>query len=225
MKYEYLLFNLLVLSGPVLFSFEPRVRFAARWPLAFKAVGITLIPFVLWDAVAVRRYWWFNPRYTTGAEIAGLPVEEILFFLTVPFACLFVWEVFFADRGTGVVMGKGVLRVGILGGVLAAVPLLWQGYEYAGTVLLALATVVGLDQILRTRLLREGRTYWYLGLVTLFILLFNGYLTFRPLVLYSDSYLLGLRIVTIPVEDFLYGYALVFLTVLLYEKFRRGRHA
>jgi len=225
MNCEYLLFNLVILAGPVIFSFESKVRFVSRWPQAFGAVGVALIPFVIWDVLVVQRHWWFNPRYTTGAVIAGLPVEEILFFVSAPFACLFVWDVFFANREAGVLLDNRIVRTGIAGGGLAAVPLLWFGYEYAGTVLLALTVVAGLDQVLRTRLLRQGRTYRYLGVVTLFILLFNGYLTFRPLVLYADSYLLGLRILTIPVEDFLYGYALVILTVLIYHRFRRERHA
>lgn len=58
----------------------------------------TLVPvvavFALWDLVAVARgHWWFSPRYTTGVTLAGLPLEEWLFFLVVPLCALLTFEV------------------------------------------------------------------------------------------------------------------------------------
>ncbi|MEJ2050558.1 MAG: lycopene cyclase domain-containing protein, partial [Calditrichota bacterium] len=168
--------------------------------------------------------WWFNPRFTTGIVIAGLPVEEILFFISVPFACLFVWEVFFASHRQPIMFTYHIPEILTAASLLAGGLFLLMGHSYTGIVWLAFGSVLGLDQILQIRLLQERQTYYYLGIVTLFILIFNGYLTARPLVLYDESYLLGLRIFTIPVEDFIYGYALILFSVILYEKFRRGRH-
>ncbi|MEV4415273.1 lycopene cyclase domain-containing protein [Catellatospora sp. NPDC049609] len=58
------------------------------------ALAPVLAVFVLWDLVATARgHWWFSPRYTTGATLLGLPVEEWLFFLVVPLCALLTFEV------------------------------------------------------------------------------------------------------------------------------------
>ena len=47
-----------------------------------------------WDLIAVHRgYWWFSARYTLGLRLAGLPVEEWLFFGVVPACALLTYEV------------------------------------------------------------------------------------------------------------------------------------
>jgi len=68
-----------------------------------KALLATLAPvlavFAGWDLIAVHHgEWWFSPRYTLGPRIAGLPVEEWLFFLVVPICALLTYEVL--GRGT-----------------------------------------------------------------------------------------------------------------------------
>ena len=68
-----------------------------------KALLATLAPvlavFAGWDLIAVHHgEWWFSPRYILGLRIAGLPVEEWLFFLVVPVCALLTYEVL--GRGT-----------------------------------------------------------------------------------------------------------------------------
>jgi lycopene cyclase domain-containing protein len=57
----------------------------------------TLFPvvavFATWDLIATARgHWWFSERYTVGAHVLGLPVEEWLFFLVVPACALLTYE-------------------------------------------------------------------------------------------------------------------------------------
>jgi lycopene beta-cyclase len=63
-----------------------------------RALLATLVPVVLvfagWDLIAVRRGdWWFSAHYILGPRVAGLPVEEWLFFLVVPVCALLTYEV------------------------------------------------------------------------------------------------------------------------------------
>jgi lycopene cyclase domain-containing protein len=58
----------------------------------------TVLPVVLlfgaWDlAAAGRGDWAFNPRYTVGARLLGLPIEEWLFFVVVPVCALLTFDV------------------------------------------------------------------------------------------------------------------------------------
>jgi lycopene cyclase domain-containing protein len=58
------------------------------WP----GMAITGLVFVLGCAVHyIHGVWSFNDQYITGIKFMGLPLEEILFFLTVPFSCMFIY--------------------------------------------------------------------------------------------------------------------------------------
>ena len=85
---------------------------------------------------------------------------------------------------------------------------------YTEAVLLAVGVAVGMDSwVLRTRLLRQ-RVFWYTYPIVLgFQLVFNGVLTGRGVVRYRADAILGWRLAGAPVEDLLFGFALV-LTVL-----------
>jgi lycopene cyclase domain-containing protein len=76
------------------------------------------------------------------------------------------------------------------------------------------------DRLLRTRLLRNGSFWLYMAVMFVFMFLVNGYLTWRPVVMYGRSFFLGLRVFSIPLEDFLYGFSLIALTIILWEHFR-----
>jgi lycopene cyclase domain-containing protein len=79
-----------------------------------KALLATLAPvlalFAGWDVIAVRHgEWWFSPRYTLGLRMAGLPVEEWLFFLVVPLCALLTYEVL--GHGASVLRSRAARRV------------------------------------------------------------------------------------------------------------------
>lgn len=221
MKIEYLLFNLLVFAGPAAMSFEKQIYFFSKWRRAGLAIAPVALPFIVWDAAVTGRHWRFNSAYTLDWRVAGLPLEELLFFFTVPFAALFVWEVigfYLPDRNSAVAGGFAVLLgLAPLAGLLAFL----SGREYTGIMLVALGLTAALDRLLQTRLLSGRRVLYYFGATVVMNLICNGYLTARPVVIYSEAYQLGMRLGTIPIEDFGYGFALIMLVTILYEKFRR----
>lgn len=79
-----------------------------------------------------------------------------------------------------------------------------------------LGAVVVDTVVLRTWLLRR-RTYWTAYAIVLFFqLVTNGILTGFDIVRYDPDAILGLRIVFAPVEDLLFGYAMVTLTLSMW---------
>ncbi len=99
--------------------------------------------------------------------------------------------------------------------------------EYTVLAVLAAAGAAFVDRLLGTRLLVR-RSYWlFVGVMMIFLLLVNGYLTWRPIVLYGERFYLGWRIGTIPIEDFFFGFSMMTLNVILWEYFkstgRKGR--
>ena len=85
----------LVLSGaiPFLVSFWPPLKFWRNWRALLYTIGLILIIFGAWDIFATwRGHWQFNPAGVWPIRVINLPLEEILFFVVIPFCCIFTWE-------------------------------------------------------------------------------------------------------------------------------------
>jgi lycopene cyclase domain-containing protein len=89
--------------------------------------------------------------------------------------------------------------------------------EYTLLAAISVLLVVALDFILRTRLLRIKKfwIFWAVMFVLMFIV--NGFLTWRPVVIYGEGLYLGIRLFTIPIEDFLFGFSLITSNIVLWE--------
>ncbi|MHA3024746.1 lycopene cyclase domain-containing protein [Mycobacterium sp. BMJ-28] len=98
------------------------------------------------------------------------------------------------------------------------------GLGYTLPALLAVAIVCVLEaKVLRTGLFRRA-TYWISMVIVFgFQILVDGWLTKlgAPIVIYDDRHTTGIRFpFDIPVEDFLFGFALVTAVLLLWERQR-----
>ncbi len=48
--------------------------------------------YIAWDIYFTSRaVWSFNADYITGIKLSNLPLEEVLFFLIVPYCCVFIY--------------------------------------------------------------------------------------------------------------------------------------
>ena len=93
---------------------------------------------------------------------------------------------------------------------------------YTAIALVGVVTAIALDRwIVRTRLTTTGAWWATYGIIVLFQLLTNGWLTGRGIVRYRDDAILGSgrivflgdgRIAYAPVEDLAFGFALILTT-------------
>ena len=80
---------LATIAVPLALSFDKNVHFWTRWKYLFPAILITAVVFIYWDIqFTAAGIWSFNHHYVVGAFFYGLPVEEWLFFLIVPYVFL-----------------------------------------------------------------------------------------------------------------------------------------
>lgn len=87
MSTTYLLLNLFTISYPLYKSFDKRVNYVSKWRFIGISMAIVGLFFLIWDHLfTVAGVWSFNNTYILGYYIFSLPVEECLFFLTVPFS-------------------------------------------------------------------------------------------------------------------------------------------
>ncbi len=224
--YLYLLINVGTILFPFLFSFERRVKYYTWWPYLLPAMAITASVFLTWDYFFTEwGVWGFSEQYTTGAKLLNLPVEEVLFFITVPYASIFIYAFvnrFWPHAG---IFDRYHRQISF--GILAiAVALLLIHPDKAYTALNAGYAVVLLSlQLFVVKGDYMGRFYrFYLWhLIPFFIV--NGILTGTGItdevVWYNNLENLGIRMGTIPVEDSLYSMSLMLMNIMLFEFFRR----
>ena len=226
MNYSYLLINLAAISIPFIFSFHPKLNFHRQWKAFFKANLIVSFFFLTWDVLYTYiGVWGFNDDYLIGIKIFNLPIEECLFFLCIPYACVFTWhcfEILIKDTLSNKIE-ECISMISI--SLLLIVALLNSTNLYTSITFLALSlTIIILRYIFNVHWL--GRFYFTYIILLLPFFIVNGVLTGTgiesPIVWYNNNENLGIRILTIPIEDIFYGMLLILMNISLYKYFQKS---
>ena len=93
--------------------------------------------------------------------------------------------------------------------------------EYTFIALGSIVFTLLLDRASQVNILKRREYYFFLLSILFFKLLVNGYLTARSVVIYNPAFFLGLRIGTIPLEDFLFGFSMVTQAIIFWEYFKK----
>lgn len=221
MKFTYLLVNFFTVIIPLLYSFHPKLNFHTTWRSFLPALFITAIYFIIWDAYFTSiGVWGFNPQYLTGINIGNLPVEEILFFFCIPYACVFTFHCLDILLKIRINLKTVNIITLVITAALLCIAVLYHQQVYTVSTFVSLAIFLLLARfVLRVDWL--GKFYIVYGLLLLPFLVVNGILTGtgleNPVVWYNESEIIGMRILTIPVEDIFYGMKLILLNLILYK--------
>ena len=95
MGYLYITYLALALAGALALKHVFRVSFSAHQKKSILfSLGVTTLVFSAWDIAAVHRnHWQFGWQHTLRVPISNQPVEEVLFFLIIPFFGILLWEI------------------------------------------------------------------------------------------------------------------------------------
>jgi lycopene cyclase domain-containing protein len=223
-KWLYVFINLGAICIPFIAGFDKRLRFDKQWKYLFPSILLTMVLFIPWDMVKTYlAVWGFNPRYLLGIYIGNLPLEEWMFFIAIPYACLFTYHSlnYLVKKDHLGKYADGITLV--LAIVLLVIGLLSTNRLY--TYVTFISTGIFL---LFHRFVVKGQymgRFYLMYLVTLIpFFVVNGLLTgsFIPeeVVFYNDTQNLGIRLGTIPVEDMVYGLLMLLMNVTWFEFFR-----
>lgn len=225
-EYTYLWINILTIIFPLIFSFHPRIRFYRKWKYLLPGLIIVAAFFIAWDMLFTHwGVWYFNPSLTTGIKIGNLPLEEVLFFITIPYACIFTYEavnsVLKPEKFR--ILAQIILFL-LLAFLIITATFNWEKIYTITTFYLLAIYLLIIKILLKIK-------YWNVAIFSYIILLIpffivNGYLTGmfteEPVVYYNNYENLGIRMGTIPVEDTFYGLLLFLMNVSFYEYFRKN---
>lgn len=221
----------LLLAGsiavPLALSFDRKLRFYRQWKFVLPSIIIIALFFILFDFLFTRaRVWGFNPDYHFNLHLLGMPAEEWLFFILIPYASIFLHEalVLYFPRFR---LGQRTTRWLTLLLIGMSVVIILFNFSNSYTVynfsLLAVALFCSLFD--KSGVIRP----FYLTFLVILIpfTIVNGILTGSliegEVVWYNPGENLGIRILTIPVEDFGYGFSLILFNLLLIRRFQSGR--
>jgi lycopene cyclase domain-containing protein len=227
--YTYLLVNFLTVIICFVFSFHPKIRFDQHFRAFLSSSVLVALFFIVWDVWFTKwGVWWFDDDYLIGIRLLGLPVEEWLFFLCIPFSSVYTYFCLnkFFNLQWADPFGKFWVAAILLLCLFAAIFF----YDKTYTVVTALVTgaaLIFLQYIAKVSWIGRA-SFVYLVLMFGFIPV-NGVLTGTglesPVVNYNPDGILNLRVLTIPVEDFVYGYALILLDIYFFTLFQKKKTA
>lgn len=217
----YLWLNIGSIAVPLLYSFHPKLQLYKKFHWLLLSLMLTMGVFIPWDVIfTINGVWGFNSDYFLGFEIFSLPLEEWLFFVCIPFACVFTHYallLYFPNLKLNKVATKAIsISLVLILFILAlanydkwytlvnfslAIPLTWLIYKY------------------NPQLLQHFFLTFLVMLIPFFIV--NGVLTGswidNQVVWYNDAENLGIRMGTIPVEDSIYAYSMILMNLYYFE--------
>tara|TARA_R110002012_G_scaffold4274_1_gene19630 strand:+ start:20896 stop:21474 length:579 start_codon:yes stop_codon:yes gene_type:complete len=181
--------------------------------------------FIPWDIIFTQNgIWGFNEKYLSGIKLANLPIEEWLFFICIPYACIFTICAFknllpkfsISEKTTQIIYFS-------IQTILIATLLYFYDRWYTainfGYAIVLLALVFNYNR----EVLQVFFPVFLILLVPFFIV--NGFLTgswiHEEVVWYNNAENLGIRIGTVPIEDSVYALSMLLTIYVLMEKFKK----
>jgi lycopene cyclase domain-containing protein len=216
-QYTYLFLNTITILGPLALSFDKKVAFYKSWKNFGISMIVTSTIYILWDIWFTKiNVWAFNPKYVIGSWIASLPLEEYLFFIIIPYACLFIYACLKAylpnfSFKKSMKPAMAILLACSLWAIVLNPTHLYTTVTFGFLfITLAVLWATGNTQNLSHILLA-----WIIALIPMAYV--NGVLTGKPVLIYNNAQNLGIRIGTIPMEDFFYNMVYMLWMILIYE--------
>ncbi|WP_322969716.1 lycopene cyclase domain-containing protein [Faecalibacter sp. LW9] len=224
--YTYLLINFFTIIICFIYSFDRRIQFNRHFGTFAKASIIVAIPFILWDIYFTKiGVWWFNDAYVIGWRIGGLPIEEWLFFICIPFSCVFTYFCLTKFFDLSLFNAFNNIIVFITTIVCAVVALLYFDRTYTMvTAIVMICSVIYFHFIAKQEWIGQASFIFFVLMLGFFPV--NGILTGSglesPIVNYNPNEFLNLRMGTIPIEDAVYGYAQFLWNIYFFTKFKKS---
>jgi lycopene cyclase domain-containing protein len=230
-QYTYLLVHFAAIAGPLALSFDKKVHFYRKWKYIFYSMILPAIFFLCWDEYFTRNgVWGFSNTHTIGIKLGSLPLEEVLFFITVPYCCLFIYECircYFPNLKQKKWADYVLISLAL---VLFVFGIIYIDKAYTAYTFLLTALFIALLFLFKSFFKGFDSISFFISYLIILVpfLMVNGVLTAIPVVWYNDAENIGVRIFSflpypmknIPLEDIFYGMLLVMMNVAGYEKLK-----
>tara|TARA_B110000914_G_scaffold209996_1_gene208795 strand:+ start:191 stop:892 length:702 start_codon:yes stop_codon:yes gene_type:complete len=216
----YLYILLVSVSVPMLHSIFVK-DFIVHWKNFLISTTVIATIFLVWDTIFTHLgIWGFNEDYCLNIYFLKLPIEEILFFFVIPFCSLFIYYAFYSVLPK-VKLPRNLTKFISLFFIVFSSIVVFTHYSKAYTVVnyLFLNAVLLLGLRFNFELLQKFFVTFIIILIPFFIVngILTGAITDSPIVWYNNSENLGIRFISIPVEDIAYAFSMLFGNLMIFE--------
>ena len=221
----YIILLLCSLSVPLVLSFDKKLHFYKQWRYIIPSILIIAVFYILADIYLTKLgVWGFDSRYHLNILVANLPLEEWLFFLFIPYACLFLHEsivLYFPGLKLNLIW----TRILIIILILTAFAVVLSNFNKIYTVYIFSLVIAALLLSLVDTTNQISRYFISFLLILIPFIVVNAILTgsflHHQVVWYNDQENMGIRILTIPVEDVGYAFSMILFNLLLIPQLKK----
>jgi len=221
----YTILLLCSLFVPLVLSFDKKLQFYKQWKYVIPSILIIAAFYILADIYLTKQgVWGFDSRYHLNVLIANLPLEEWLFFLFIPYACVFLHEsivLYFPGFKLSLIWTRRIsLFLILMASVIVVINFDRIYTAYIFTLVIAALLLAFVDT---TNQISSFFVSFLLILIPFIIVnaILTGSFIHHQVVWYNDQENMGIRILTIPVEDVGYAFSLVLFNLLLISKLKK----
>lgn len=223
--YLYCLILIGAIVVPLALSFEKKLHFFKQWKYLFPAIILVAAVYISVDIYLTQTgVWGFNPAYHLNVELVGLPLEEWIFFMVIPYASIFLHDAFVVHFPQIRLPDKVSFWIGMILTVSwAVIAVLHINKTYTAYIFLTGVVVLVFSFFDQSKL----TNYFYITFLIILLPFFatNAILTGtfieNEVVWYNNTENLGIRVLTIPIEDFAYGFSLILFVLLIRERLKK----
>lgn len=221
------LYSILLLSSilvPLTLSFDKKLQFYKQWKYLFPSLIIVALFYITFDIYFTKLgVWGFNPRYHSTIVFFKLPIEEWLFFIIIPYASIFLHDAIVLYFSQFRIRNRltTYLSVGLI--LLSFSIVIFNLEKSYTTYIFSLVILVLLFSFFDKSNVMNNYYCTFLVILIPFILvnaILTGSFIAEPVVWYDNTENLGIRILTIPIEDFGYAFSLILFSLLLRDKLK-----
>lgn len=210
---------------PLVMSFDKHLRLYRKWAIIFPVILVVASGYIAADVMLTKwGVWGFNPAYHLGIVIFGLPIEEWLFFVVIPYSSLFVHYTI-AHYLPRLRLPVGISKTYTVLWMIALAVVAIKYHDKMYTVYIAVSTLIALTASFFDKQRVIDRFHITFGVILIPFMLVNGVLTgsffSKVVVWYHPAEIMSIRIFTIPIEDFAYCFSLILFNLLIIEQFKK----
>lgn len=224
-NYTYLIVLIATIAAPLVLSFDKKVQYYKNLKYIFPSILVTSVIFWVWDIrFTAAQVWSFNPDFILGKNLYGMPIEEWLFFIVIPYSCVFIYEVikFYLKKYEFANPFLAFSLFLVVGFALISYFFRQQGYTFL--TFLFSAVYLGYT-VFRNRFKPYITKFYFSYFISLVpFMIVNGILTSLPVVEYNPAHILNIRILNIPVEDFSYFFLMLLMVTTIYEALKESKY-
>ena len=220
----YTIILIVSISIPFILSFDKKLQFYKQWKYLLPSIIIIALFYIVGDIYFTKLgIWGFNREHLSSIFLFNLPIEEWLFFLAIPYASIFLHDVLHVYFPKFKLATKTSHYISIILLVMSIGLLLFNlDKAYTVYILSVFIAIIMISYFDKSNTI--NRFYCTFLVILIPFVLVNGVLTgaftTEPVVWYDHTENLNLRFITIPIEDFVYGFTMLLAAIMLRNRLK-----